>query len=119
METAQVDTSKLDRLAAMLKADPSNARLRVDCIDAALQLRLYESAVVLADEGLILSPENEQLLFLKSNALIGCKNFGSARTVLDFLHALHPLDPAITQNLALCCYCVNDFAGARNHLESL
>jgi tetratricopeptide (TPR) repeat protein len=119
METAQVDTSKLDRLAAMLKADPSNARLRVDCIETALQLRLYESAVVLADEGLILSPENEQLLFLKSNALIGCKNFGSARTLLDFLHALLPLDAAISQNLALCCYCVNDFAGARNHLESL
>jgi tetratricopeptide (TPR) repeat protein len=119
METAQLDPSKLDRLTSLLKADPANTRLRADCIDLALQLRRYESAALLADDGLALLPNDETLLFLKSNALIGCKNFASARTVLELLHAFDPLNQAIAQNLALCCYCVNDFGAARTHLESI
>jgi tetratricopeptide (TPR) repeat protein len=119
MENAQLDTVKLDRLAAMLNSDPSNRRLRVDCIDMALQMRRYEFAADLVEQGLAITPNDETLLFLKSNALIGCKNFADARTALGLLHTFDPLNLAIIQNLALCCYCMNDFAAARTHLESL
>jgi Flp pilus assembly protein TadD len=119
MESAQLASSKFDRLTAMLKADPANKHIRVDSINFALELRRYEQAAELAEQGLALIPNDETLLLLKSNALIGSRNFTAARTVLELLHAFDPQNVIIGQNLSLCCYCLDDFSAARTHLESI
>jgi tetratricopeptide (TPR) repeat protein len=110
---------KLDRLSDLLKVDPSNLALRRDCVDAALLSKRYDVALELAEAGLVQAPLDDALRFNKSNALIGCGEYHSALGVLSELHALHPQNVAVAQNLALCEYIVGNFTQARAHLEGL
>jgi Flp pilus assembly protein TadD len=73
----------------------------------------------LADVGLESAPLDDGLRFAKTNALIGRGDFHNARTLLSELHALHPLEAGITQNLALCEYILGNHAAARAQTESL
>jgi len=110
---------KYERLFDLLKLDPDNLALRRDCVDAAVQSRNYDGAIAVAEAGLLLSPHDDMLLFGKANALIGRSEHHSAIGILGLLHALHPENAAIGQNLALCHYCVGNYSDARNYLEAV
>src|SRR5882724_6565085 len=113
MDTQIATEDRIARLRKMLSVDSSNVRLRGECIDAALQVRDYDGALTLSEEGLSLAPTNELLLFAKSNALIGAGRYGDATELLALLHAQLPENTGISQNLALCHYCLGGFAAAR------
>ena len=105
------------RFVELLKSDPTNVRLRLDCIDAALQSKDFDSALNVVESGLSLTHNQDELLFAKTNALIGMQDYAAAAKILSDLHALYPGNNAITQNLALCAYCLGDFADARRNSE--
>ena len=110
---------KFERLHDLLKLDSANLQLRRECTALALQLRQFDRAIELADQGLTTEPNDDALLFTKSNALIGRQEYHAAREVLMNLQVAHPIDQAIQQNLALCCYCIGNYGEARQYLESI
>jgi tetratricopeptide (TPR) repeat protein len=109
----------MENLSRLLKFDPSNRLLRQNCIQAAIQARDYQAVITLADEVLVSTPDDVEMAFAKSNGLIGLNDFTGAGEVLRRIQALDPLNPAIGQNLGLCLYASNDYAGAREQLEAV
>jgi len=115
MSTASAD--KLGRLRKLLQADPTNASLRRQCVDLATQTGQYEIVVQLADSALAAAPADTRALFDKATGLIGQRAY---RPALDLLRQLEPAaaaDSAVRMNVALCCYCLGDFASAKQHLD--
>ncbi len=116
MSTASAD--KLGRLRKLLQADPTNASLRRQCVDLATQAGQYEIVVQLADSALAAAPADTGALFDKATGLIGQRAY---RPALDLLRQLEPAaaaDSAVQMNVALCWYCLGDFASAKQHLDA-
>ena len=116
MSTASAD--KLGRLRKLLQTDPGNASLRRQCVDLAAQTGQYEVVVQLADSALAASPADAGALFDKATGLIGQRAYGPALDVLSQLDPTAAADSAVRMNIALCCYCLGDFASAKQHLDA-
>jgi tetratricopeptide (TPR) repeat protein len=116
MSTASAD--KLGRLRKLLQADPTNASLRRECVDLAAQTGQYEIVVQLADSALAATPADASALFDKATGLIGQRAYQPALEVLRQLEPAAPADNAVRMNMALCCYCLGDFAAAKQHLDA-
>ena len=116
MSTASAD--KLGRLRKLLQADPTNAPLRRECVDLASQTGQYEIIVQLADSALAAAPADASALFDKATGLIGQRAYQPALEVLRQLEPAAAADNAVRMNMALCCYCLGDFAAAKRHLDA-
>lgn len=116
MSTASAD--KLGRLHKLLQADPTNASLRRQCVDLAAQAGQYEVVVQLADSALAAAPADANALFDKATGLIGQRSYQPALDVLRQLEPTAAADQAVRTNMALCCYCLGDFAAAKQHLDT-
>jgi tetratricopeptide (TPR) repeat protein len=116
MPTASAD--KLGRLRQLLQADPTNASLRRECVDLAMQTGQYEIVVQLADSALGAAPADASALFDKATGLIGQRAYQPALEVLRQLEPAATADNAVRMNMALCCYCLGDFAAAKQHLDA-
>lgn len=115
MSSASAD--KLGRLRKLLQADPGNTALRRQCVDLATQIGQYETVVQLADTVLVASPADTAALFDKATGLIGLRAYSPALELLGQLEPMAAADSAVRMNMALCCYCLGDFAAAKQHLD--
>jgi tetratricopeptide (TPR) repeat protein len=109
--------TRLERLLALLRVDPGNARLRSQCIELAHSCGRFDTAIELADAALAADPSDAAALFAKSNGLIGRREYRAALEVLREVARIAGLIPEVRTNLALCHYCLGEFADAQAHLE--
>ncbi len=100
------------RLRGLLSADPSNARLRRDCLQAALAAGEHEFVRSDAEQRLAANPVDAEALFDRANALIGARQFADALAVLDEVDRIQPGIGAVMVNRALCHYALDDYAQA-------
>jgi Flp pilus assembly protein TadD len=117
MGTMQMTDDKFSRLKRMLEVDPGNARLRRDCIDAAIGARQFDFVLDAANKVLEGSPHDSEALFDRATALIGTRDYRAAIETLAPFAALMPEVEGVNFNLGLSHYCLNDFAAARPYLD--
>lgn len=111
--------NKLQRLMALLAADPQNRALRSDCVALALQQRDYNVAQQLSEAALVRDPMDAQAKFERASALMGLRQFEAALVNLTELTQGADTDPAVSQNIGLCHYLLENYAAARPHLETV
>ena len=108
-------THKFESLRRFFEADPDNARLRRDCVDAAVAAGEFGFVRELADKRLASVPADPEAQFDRATALIGLKDFAGA------LEALRPLDatiPGVRFNTGLCFYMLGQYAEARPYFQA-
>jgi tetratricopeptide (TPR) repeat protein len=117
--TANTDAlAKLNRLKAMLAADPQNVRLARDCVDLALRNGDYDFVLERATDVLRVVPDDAQSQFDRASALIGKKDY---RAAIDALRKLLERIPTITAariNIGLCHYALGEYAQALPELQA-
>jgi tetratricopeptide (TPR) repeat protein len=107
--------SKFESLRRFFEADPGNARLRRDCVDAAVAAGEFGFVRDLADKRLASAPADPEAQFDRATALIGLQDFASA------LEALRPLDatiPGVRFNTGLCLFMLGRFEEARPYFQA-
>jgi tetratricopeptide (TPR) repeat protein len=115
--TDQNSASRLQGLQSMLRTDPRNPLLRQQCTELALASRDYDGLIVTADIVLATQPSDAAARFDRATGLMGKREY---RQALDILHVLRPLQPetyGIDFNIALCHYCLDEYAAALPHLR--
>jgi len=108
-------TSKFESLRRFFEADPDNARLRRDCVNAAVAAKEFGFVRELADKRLASVPADPEAQFDRATALIGLKDFAGA------LETLRPLDatiPGVRFNTGLCLYMLGQYAEARPYFQA-
>jgi tetratricopeptide (TPR) repeat protein len=111
--------SRLDRLAALLNAEPDNLPLHRECVELAMRERQYQRALELVDARLALHPAEAEALFNRSNALIGLQRHADALIVLKALEDQGVAQLAVMRNIATCHYLLRQFENARAYAERL
>lgn len=110
--------AKLNRLKALLAADPQNARLARDCVDLALMNGDFDFVLERATGALKVTPDDAQAQFDRASALIGKKDY---RGAIDALRGLLERVPTITAariNIGLCHYVLGEYAQALPELQA-
>jgi tetratricopeptide (TPR) repeat protein len=107
--------SKFESLRRYFDADPDNARLRRDCVDAAVAAGEFGFIRELAEKRLASMPADPEAQFDRATALIGLKDFAGA------IDALRPLDatiPGVRFNTGLCLFMLGNYAEARPYFSA-
>ncbi len=107
---------RLARLKQMLAIDPTNERLKAQCVETAVSAGDFEYILGLSDALLADRPGDPHALFDKATALIGRRDYQAAIAVLTSLIDVRP-EYAVHFNLGLCQYCIGHYQDARPHLE--
>lgn len=116
-----MDTSleKLQRHMSWLQRDPTNTTLYRQCVDAATALQRHDLLLEIANQALEQRPDDPAVRFDRANAYIGLRDYRAAlATLVEIPAASGEQRDAITANLALCHYCLNEFAAALPYLTS-
>lgn len=118
MNDADPSLEKLQQRVGWLRRDPGNATLYRQCADAAMALRRYDLLLEIADLALQSHPLEPALRFDRANAQIGLHDYRAALTTLGELQSPSLEEQnAIRANLALCHYCLGEYAEALPHLQ--
>jgi tetratricopeptide (TPR) repeat protein len=107
--------SKFESLRRFFEADPGNARLRRDCVDAAVAAGEFGFVRDLADKRLASAPADPEAQFDRATALIGLQDFAAA------MEALRPLEasiPGVRFNAGLCLFMLGKYEEARPYFQA-
>jgi tetratricopeptide (TPR) repeat protein len=99
---------QLERFVSLLKLDPTNVRLRQQCIDLAMGLREFGAVIEIADIALAVLPGDAAALFDRASGFIGKREYREALQILTSLDVA-PVDAyGVDFNIALCYFCLQE-----------
>lgn len=107
-----VQTARLARLLQLLAQDPRNAPLRRDCVDLAMATRDFDAVLQAADATLRVTPDDASARFDRATGLLGKQQYREALEILRSLATFEAEAFGIRFNMALCHYCMGEFATA-------
>lgn len=116
-EAGMAVTARLGRLQQLLQADPANAGLRRQCVELAAQAGKFDVVVQLADAVLEANSSDATASFDKATGLIGQRAYREAVEILERISPPAAAASAVLANIALCYFCLGNFAAARRNLD--
>ncbi len=119
LQSAVNSTSRLDRLAPLLSAEPDNLPLHRECVALAMRGGEFPRALELIDARLARHPAEAESLFARANALIGLGRFEEAIANLGPLEEQGVAPASVLQNLATCHFALRQYENARAYGERL
>src|SRR5688572_9248193 len=111
------EAAQLERLRALIAADPANERLRQRCAQVAAAAGDYEALLELSRQTLAVAPSDPEALHHEATALLGLHRVAEARQPLEALLAARPENSTALLNLGLCHYALRQYAAALPLLE--
>ncbi len=111
--------ARLQRLEALLSAEPENLPLHRECVELAMRGGDFPRALELIDARLVRHPGDAESLYSRANALMGLRKFEDAIVILQQLEEQGVAPVPVMQNLATCHFALAQFATVRVYGERL